>query len=122
MFAISVRVSPWSARSSPRSVGRVTRIVPSSCAISIREGTTCASSPFGPDTVTRPGSTDTVTPAGTSMGLLPIRLIRLYQTKQITSPPMPSRSAVRLVTTPREVDMMAVPMPPRTRGSRSFPA
>src|SRR5690349_13571266 len=75
MLATSVRVRPCSARSSPRSVGRVTVIVPSSCAIEIRCGTTCRSSPFGPCTVTRPGSTVTVTPAGTSMGLFPIRLI-----------------------------------------------
>src|SRR5436305_1446157 len=33
MFAISVRVRPCSSRSGPRSVGRVTAIVPSSCAI-----------------------------------------------------------------------------------------
>src|SRR5207253_895973 len=76
MFAISVRVSPCSARSSPRSVGRVTVIVPSSRAMFIRCGTCWRSSPFGPDTVTRPGSIATSTPAGTSIGRLPIRLIR----------------------------------------------
>src|SRR5580765_7508738 len=75
MFATSVRVSPCSARSSPRSVGRVTTIRPSSWAIAIRCGTTWRSSPLGPCTVTRPGSSVTVTPAGTSMGLFPIRLI-----------------------------------------------
>src|SRR5206468_8349161 len=75
MFAISVRVRPCSARSSPRSLGRVTTIVPSSCWIDMRWGTTWRSSPFGPCTVTRPGSTVTVTPAGTSIGLFPIRLI-----------------------------------------------
>src|SRR4051794_41626848 len=73
MFAMSVRVRPCSARSSPRSVGRVTVIIESSCAICIRCGTSWRSSPRGPDTVTRPGSTETRTPAGTSMGLLPIR-------------------------------------------------
>src|SRR5215831_4504862 len=77
MFAMSVRVRPWSARSSPRSVGRVTTIVPSSWLMPMRVGTTWRSSPFGPETVTRPGSTDTSTPAGTSMGFLPIRLISL---------------------------------------------
>src|SRR5438876_6360195 len=77
MFAISERVRPCSARSSPRSVGRSTTIEPSSCVILIRCGTTCRSSPFGPDTVMRPGSTDTRTPAGTSMGFLPIRLMAL---------------------------------------------
>src|SRR5579862_43459 len=77
MFATSVRASPCSARSSPRSVGRVTTIWPSCWAIEIRCGTTCRSSPLGPDTITRPGSIDTSTPAGTSMGFLPIRLIAL---------------------------------------------
>src|SRR5262245_46333760 len=75
MFAMSVRVKPCSARSSPRSVGRVTTIVPSSCSICIRCGTCCCSVPSGPATDTRPGSTETVTPAGTSIGLLPILLI-----------------------------------------------
>src|ERR1022692_2318269 len=41
----------------------------------IRCGTTCCSEPSGPDTLTRPGSIVTLTPAGTSMGLFPIRLI-----------------------------------------------
>src|SRR3954470_3504347 len=77
MFATSVRVRPWSARSSPRSVGRVTVITPSSWLICIRAGTSCASSPRGPFTITRPGEIDTDTPAGTSMGFLPIRLIQL---------------------------------------------
>src|SRR5919199_5530398 len=76
MFAISVRVRPWSARSSPRSVGRVTVIVPSACSICIRCGTCCVSVPSGPLTITRPGSSDTVTPAGTSIGRFPIRLLR----------------------------------------------
>src|SRR3954454_4730051 len=75
MFAISARVSPWSARSSPRSVGRVTVSVPFSCSIAIRVGTTWRSSPFGPWTATRAGSTVIVTPAGISMGLLPMRLM-----------------------------------------------
>src|SRR2546423_4409310 len=73
MLATSVRVSPCSARSSPRSVGRVTVITPSSCSIFIRWGTVVRSSPLGPETVTRPGSTETSTPAGTWMGCLPIR-------------------------------------------------
>src|SRR6187200_2987758 len=77
MFAISVRVSPCSARSSPRSVGRETVIVPFSCSIFIRCGTACVSSPSGPLTITRPGASATFTPAGTSMGCLPIRLIAL---------------------------------------------
>src|SRR5918999_2335555 len=75
MFATSERVRPWSARSSPRSVGRETTSVPSTFSILIRTGTFCVSSPSGPWTVTRPGSTATLTPSGISMGCLPIRLI-----------------------------------------------
>src|SRR4051794_484615 len=75
MFAISVRVRPWSARSSPRSVGRVTVIVPSSCCTFIRCGITWSSSPSGPLTCTRPGEIATATPVGTSIGLFPMRLI-----------------------------------------------
>src|SRR5262245_52018513 len=73
MLATRVRVNPCSARSSPRSVGRLTVITPPSCSIFIRCGTTERSSPLGPETVTRPGSTETSTPAGTLMGCLPIR-------------------------------------------------
>src|SRR6476469_6344658 len=77
MFAISVRVKPCSARSSPRSVGLATVIVPSACSIFIRAGTCCASSPIGPLTITRPGEIETFTPVGSSIGCLPIRLIPL---------------------------------------------
>src|SRR5438270_10942238 len=76
MFAISVRVRPCSARSSPRSVGRVTVIEPSAWSIFIRAGTCCVSSPRGPLTITRPGRSETFTPLGISVGCLPIRLIR----------------------------------------------
>src|SRR5437016_3719548 len=76
MFAISVRVRPWSARSSPRSVGRVTVITPSDWSTFMRAGTSCVNSPSGPFTITRPGDSDTLTLAGSSMGCLPIRLIR----------------------------------------------
>src|SRR5947209_18784901 len=41
----------------------------------MRCGTCCCREPSGPETATRPGSSCTVTPEGTSMGLLPIRLI-----------------------------------------------
>src|SRR5436305_6507666 len=75
MFAMSVRVSPCSERSSPRSVGRVTTTLPSSCAIAMRSGTCCCSVPSGPATATRPASTETVTPEGISMGFFPIRLM-----------------------------------------------
>src|SRR5712691_3957859 len=74
MLAISVRVRPCSARSSPRSVGRATVIVPSACSIFIRCGTCCVSSPSGPLTITRPGSSEMLTLGGTSIGCLPIRL------------------------------------------------
>src|SRR4051812_28039124 len=74
MLATRVRVRPWSARSGPRSVGRVTLMMPSACSIAMRAGTCWRSSPFGPCTVTRPGSTVTVTPEGTSIGRLPILL------------------------------------------------
>src|SRR6185437_13551524 len=77
MFATSVRVRPWSARSSPRSVGRVTTTSPSRCSIFIRAGTCCCSVPSGPATATRAGSIVTVTPSGTGMGALPILLIAL---------------------------------------------
>src|ERR1044071_121011 len=77
MLATSVRVSPCRARSSPRAVGRATVIAPSVCSTFMRWGTSCASSPSGPLTCTRPGLIETETPAGSSMGDLPIRLIQL---------------------------------------------
>src|SRR5215211_972765 len=73
----SERVRPWSARSSPRSVGRFTSSSPSDCSTEMRVGTLWVSSPSGPLTMTRPGESDTLTPAGTGMGSLPIRLMRL---------------------------------------------
>src|SRR5262249_30483454 len=75
MFATSVRVRPGSARSSPRSVGRVTTSRPSSRSITMRVGTCCWSSPSGPATMTRPGSIVTLTLAGSSIGRLPILLM-----------------------------------------------
>src|SRR5712691_8260780 len=72
MFAIRVRVSPCSDRSSPRSVGRVTTIVSSAFSIVMRNGTVCDSSPSGPFTWTRPGDSATITPDGNSMGCFPI--------------------------------------------------
>src|SRR5215204_4721480 len=77
MFATSDRVSPCRARSSPRSVGRVTVSSPSPCSIFMRCGTCCVSSPSGPLTMTLPGSIDTLTPAGSSIGFFPIRLMAL---------------------------------------------
>src|SRR5512132_335759 len=77
MLATSVLVRPWRARSSPRSVGRVTSSCPSLSSTLIRRGTCCVSSPSGPFTITRPGEIDTETPAGITIGLFPIRLIQL---------------------------------------------
>src|SRR3712207_6475142 len=50
--------------------------------------TSWLSSPFGPLTATRPGATSTVTPSGSSMGFLPMRLM-------ISSPVSSRRSSVR---------------------------
>src|SRR5262245_24017587 len=75
MFATSERVSPCSARSSPRSVGRVTTSVSSSFATEMRAGSCWLSSPSGPLTWMRPAVMATLTPEGSSMGCRPIRLI-----------------------------------------------
>src|SRR4051812_8934594 len=75
MFAMSERVRPWSARSSPRSVGRVTTRLSSWRSIVIRIGICWVSSPSGPLTMMRPGSMAMFTPVGTGMGCLPMRLI-----------------------------------------------
>src|SRR3954471_23729760 len=77
MLAIRLRVRPCKARCSPRSVGRVTTICPSSSRTSISRAFCSASSPLGPLTVTCWGSMATVTPSGTGMGCFPIRLIGL---------------------------------------------
>src|SRR3954462_772417 len=74
MLAIRLRVSPWSARCSPRSVGRSTLSVPSDCSTFMSPSTAWLSSPFGPLTETRPGLTSMLTPSGTAMGFLPMRL------------------------------------------------
>src|SRR4051812_44612887 len=76
MFAMSERVSPWSARSGPRSVGRVTTRLSSWRSIVIRIGICWVSSPSGPLTMMRPGSMAMLTPVGTGMGCLPIRDMR----------------------------------------------
>src|ERR671921_539915 len=75
MFATSERVSPCRARCSARSVGRVTRIWPSSSRTSIERALRSARSPRGPATRTTSGSIVTVTPEGMGMGFLPIRLM-----------------------------------------------
>src|SRR3954451_5340027 len=54
MFAIRLRVRPWRARCSPRSVGRATVTAPFSCATFISGEKVCRSSPFGPLTAMSP--------------------------------------------------------------------
>src|SRR5436190_5866285 len=75
MLAIRLRVRPWSARCSPLSVGRSTVSVPSDWVTFMSELIASLSSPFGPFTETTPGLTSIVTPSGTAMGFLPIRLM-----------------------------------------------
>src|SRR5919106_3597612 len=75
MFATSERVSPCRARCSARSVGRVTRSSSPSCLISIARALRSDRSPRGPATRTTSGSIVTVTPVGTGMGFLPMRLM-----------------------------------------------
>src|SRR5829696_976531 len=77
MLAIRLRVRPWSARCSPRSVGRVTRISPSSCLTSIARALASESSPLGPFTLTCSAWMLTSTPSGTAMGCFPMRDIGL---------------------------------------------
>src|SRR5439155_18966677 len=76
MLAIRLRVSPCSARCSPRSVGRSTVSVPSDWVTFIPGLTAWLNSPLGPLTDTRPGLISTVTPSGMDMGFLPIRLMK----------------------------------------------
>src|SRR4051812_47069151 len=75
MLATRLRVRPCKARCSPRSVGRCTVRVPSSCSIFMSEERSCSSCPFGPLTTTCPGATSISTPSGIAIGFLPIRLI-----------------------------------------------
>jgi hypothetical protein len=122
MFAISVRVRPWSARFCCESSGRCTAILPSSRSIFMLSWNVRVSWPFGPFTFTVCPSIFTSTPLGTTTGSRPILLIYVYQTYARTSPPRPLRSASRPVMSPDEVETMATPRPPRTRGISSFRA
>src|SRR3954454_1415136 len=72
MLATSERVSPCRARCSPRSVGRVTCSSPSFSSTPMSRFLRSDRSPRGPTTRTISGSTVTVTPSGTGMGLRPI--------------------------------------------------
>src|SRR5215211_6594918 len=74
MLLIRLRVSPWRARCSPRSDGRVTTIEPSSCLTVMARLTRSWSSPLGPLTLTRPVSTWISTPSGRAIGCFPMRL------------------------------------------------
>src|SRR3954453_9316085 len=75
MLAISERVRPWSARCSPRSVGRVTISSESCCSTTMSRGLRSSRLPRGPLTRTTSGSIVTGTPVGTGMGCFPIRLM-----------------------------------------------
>src|SRR3989442_5550453 len=75
MLAISVLVSPCSARFCLLSSARVTVIFPSSRAMDTFSWNVRASWPFGPFTVTMRPSSFTSTPLGTTTGMRPIRLI-----------------------------------------------
>src|SRR5690606_33247867 len=68
-----VRVRPCRARDARSSSGRVTRTWLSSTLTSMGWATVSESSPLGPLTVTTRSATETVTPAGMSMGSFPIR-------------------------------------------------
>src|SRR5579863_6733044 len=81
MFAISVRDRPCSARTEPSSLGRVTRMTPSSRTTSMGSATVCFSVPFGPCTVTSRPSIVTCTPLGMVTGSRPIL--------DIAAPPLP---------------------------------
>src|SRR3954451_13719973 len=76
MLDTSERVSPCSARCSPRSVGRLTTTWSPSCSTTMSRGMRSCSSPLGPLTRTTSVSIETVTPEGTGMGCLPMRLTR----------------------------------------------
>src|SRR3990172_13248744 len=76
MFARSVRVGPWRRRCTLSSLGRSTRMTPSSRTMRISGWRRWLRVPRGPFTVTSASSpTVTSTPLGISMGCLPIRLI-----------------------------------------------
>src|SRR3954451_10404373 len=73
MLATSDRVRPCRARCSPRAVGRATSSSPAFSSIVMSRLLRSDRSQRGPATRTTSGSTVTVTPSGTGMGLRPIR-------------------------------------------------
>src|SRR5882762_1466155 len=75
MFAISVRVRPWSARFCCASSGRCTAIFPSSRSIFMLSWNVRVSWPFGPLTLTVWPSILMSTPLGMATGIRPILLM-----------------------------------------------
>jgi hypothetical protein len=75
------------------------------------------SAPRGPVTWTTSGSTTTVTPVGTGMGLRPMRDMRLPDLRHDFAADL-LLAGVVAVMTPRDVETIAVPRPPCTLGMR----
>src|SRR5262245_19031132 len=73
MFARSDRIRPWSARTVRCSELRSTVKTLASIVTDNPAGIACESFPFGPSTLTACSFTATFTPAGTGMGVLPMR-------------------------------------------------
>ena len=113
-------MSPWSARSSPRSVGRVDGDLGLRLLDLHARGNVLRELAERALHLDVPGR-DRHGHAGGNIDGSAADSRHRYQTKAITSPPTPRSAAWRFVITPTEVDMMAVPSPPRTRGSRSLP-
>src|SRR3954465_12555973 len=90
----------------------------SSLAIVIGSATARSRVPLGPLTETFWPSIVTSTPAGTGTGGLTKRDMASppHQTYARTSPPTPCRDAWRSVSSPEDVEMIATPRPPSTRG------
>src|SRR3954452_17383167 len=111
MLAISVRVSPCSAREVRSSSGRLTCSVPSSCATSIGVATEWLSSPLGPLTVTCRPSIATSTPLGTGIGILPMRDMLLLLSLDPRSPAVGEDF-------PAHALLVALPVGEQARGRR----
>src|SRR6202000_630937 len=114
-----VRDNPCSERLCRSSSGRVTTMAPSSLRATVIGSATCKSRlPLGPFTETCWPSIETSTPDGIWIGCLPIRDMSVppHHTYARTSPPTPCLAAWRSVSRPEEVEMIATPKPPSTRG------
>ena len=108
-------------------VGRALTVsVPSSSTTFIRGETSWLSSPLGPFTVTRRAGDVDGHPSGTLDWLSSDAAHRRFrscgdhQTKATTSPPTPLSLASWPVITPEDVETIAVPIPPCTRGTSSW--